>query len=92
MAGEVRIDKKVTNDHTFSYLFGLVKVQHILTEQYYVGTSSSLSGKGDYLHTVKVYVCGNVVFTIDAHCKNVAQVYVEGDQLVGNILIKKKRL
>jgi hypothetical protein len=92
MAGEVRVDKKITNDHTFSYLLGIVKVRHVLTEQYFTGTSSSLSGKGEYIHTAKVYIFGKEVFSIEAYCGNVAKVFVEGDQLVGSTLLKKKRL
>jgi hypothetical protein len=90
--GEIAIDKKVTNDHTFGYLFGLVKVRHILTEQYIRAQTQAMCGKGEYIHTVKVYVCGTEVFSFEGHCGRVGEVYIEGDQLVGSTLIKKKRL
>ena len=63
--GEIAIDKKVTNDHTFGYLFGLVKVRHILTEQYIRAQTQAMCGKGEYIHTVKVYVCGTEVFSFE---------------------------
>lgn len=89
---EIAIDKKVTNDHTFSYLFGLVKVQHILTEQHIRAQSNSMSGKGEYIHTVQITVAGTQVFSIEAHCGKVATVMVGTNQLVGDMLMSKKRL
>lgn len=90
--GEFKVDHKVTNDHTFGYLFDIVKVRHILTEQYYTSQTSSASGKGEYIHTVKVTIFGKEVFSIEARCSRVAVVHINGDQLVGDTVIKRKRL
>lgn len=92
MPGEFVVREKITNEHVFRYMFGMVKIRHRLSVEHITGETMAASGRGDYVHRVSVIVLGEEVFSMTARTRFVAEICVNGGRLVGDKLVREKRL